>query len=106
MITFRALLATGALLGLTATAQARDAFSVTGMGENFAVEYAPGYSGNIVGGGSATQRSSGESGQILYSDATAARRTAGVPTFVGGNEGDVVYQPVPVRGTTPMGSQR
>ncbi|HWX49392.1 MAG TPA: hypothetical protein VNZ61_15160 [Roseomonas sp.] len=106
MITFRALLATGALLGFAGTAQAQDAFAVTGIGENFAVRYAPDYRGNVLGGGSTNLRDGGESLQIHYPDVLAPRPSAGIPAFVGGKEGDILYRPLPVGSTTMAADRR
>ncbi|EHL98822.1 hypothetical protein HMPREF9946_03466 [Acetobacteraceae bacterium AT-5844] len=72
---------------------AEPAFHVTGKGENFAVEYDPGYTGNIVGGGDRIARQlTGDATQAEYAN-PVARQAPGTPVFRGGREGDVVYLP-------------
>ncbi|MBC9207593.1 hypothetical protein IBL26_12180 [Roseomonas aerophila] len=92
----RTLLAATALLSLSAFgASAQEPFRVTGRGENFAVEYAPGYTGNIVGGGAAPHVASGDTTQADYAHPVYEHAAPGIPTFRGGREGDVVYLPAP-----------
>ncbi len=94
MKSFHILLAAAAMFGVAAgAAQAREAVRVTGNGENFAVEYDPSYTGNIVGGGDTIARP-------LTGDATQAdyvrphtSKAQGIPTFAGGRHGDIVYTP-------------
>ncbi|HWL80853.1 MAG TPA: hypothetical protein VNR89_07870 [Roseomonas sp.] len=96
----RTLLAATALLGLGGgLAQAQEAFTVAGTGENFAVSYAPGYTGNILGGGFATVADAGQNTRIVYADTTLGRKASGIPVLTGGQEGTVIYLPAPA---TPM----
>jgi hypothetical protein len=98
MTPIRILLAATAMMGMSSLgAQAEEPFHVTGQGENFAVEYAPGYTGNIVGGGTSPRTSSGDAGQAEYAIPTNGIAAPGIPTFRGGREGDVVYIPAPTR---------
>lgn len=67
--------------------------TVTGTGENFAVEYGADYRGNIVGGGSTQIQGGGQDEHIIYRDATFTQRRAGVAKDTGG-EGHLVYLPL------------
>jgi hypothetical protein len=84
MTTFRSLFAAAAA-----------PLTVTGTGENFAVEYAPGYIGSIVCGGAVRVigNGNGKSQQIAHLDRRFAQQPAGIPVFVGGSEGTVAYLP-------------
>lgn len=95
MNTPRTLLAAAALLGLAGTAQAQDTIQVVGQGENFAVRYAPEYGGNILGGGFVREVALGQNSRILYADQGIGQKAPGIPTFVGGQNGEVVYLPAP-----------
>jgi hypothetical protein len=93
MINFRTLLAAAALIGASSTAFAAP-LTVVNQGESFAVEYAEGYTGNIVGGGAVRVAGQGESQQIAHLDGRFVEQTAGIPVFVGGSEGTVAYLPL------------
>jgi hypothetical protein len=95
MNTIRTLLAALLVAGAAGAAQAQEPFQVTGNGENFAVEYAPGYTGNIVGGGVLRDTTTGKDPRAIYT-APNVSQTAGIPSFTGGSQGDVVYTPVGV----------
>ncbi|MBO1073139.1 hypothetical protein [Roseomonas marmotae] len=71
------------------------------QGEQVAVEYPPGHTGNIVGGGATRTEGNGESLHIHHEDAAFARPAPGIPVFTGGSEGDVTYLPVDGGGTNP-----
>jgi hypothetical protein len=81
-------------LALTISAGVAQAqmLTITGNGENFAVEYGPGHVGNIVGGGPVTLTGGAREGQILYQDTSFAQRRAGVAVDMGG-ESPLVYLP-------------
>lgn len=66
--------------------------TITGTGENFAVEYAPDHVGNIVGGGPVTLTGGAQDGLILYQDMSFAQRRAGIARDMGG-ESPLVYLP-------------
>lgn len=87
------LLAALALLGLGGAAQAREPFVVTGQGEEFAVQYDPAYTGNIVGGGYAAFVGNGHESQIVYADPTIGRRAPGIPVMIGGEHAEIAYLP-------------
>ncbi|MFD1109939.1 hypothetical protein [Pseudoroseomonas ludipueritiae] len=93
MSTFRTLLAATALLGAASAAASAAPLTVTNQGENFAVSYAPGYTGNIVGGGFVRLEGNNRSLRIIHEDASFARQAAGIPVFTGGSEGNVAYLP-------------
>jgi hypothetical protein len=93
MSSFRTLLAAAALVGFSGAAALATPLTVTGTGENFAVAYAPDYTGNIVGGGVVRVTGNGESQQIAHLDRRFAQQPAGIPVFVGGSEGTVAYLP-------------
>jgi hypothetical protein len=83
----------GALaLGISAGLAQAQTLTITGNGENFAVEYGAGHVGNIVGGGAVTLLGGGEDEQILHGDASFARRPMGIPVDPGG-ERELVYLP-------------
>lgn len=67
--------------------------TILGQGENFAVEYAPGYSGNVVGGGHVRVFRNGENLEVQHHDDRFAMRSPGIPFFTGGSEGSIVYLP-------------
>ncbi|MXP65075.1 hypothetical protein E0493_17145 [Roseomonas sp. M0104] len=85
----RSLFAALALLGLAGAAQAQD-LTVTDRGENFAVQYDPSYTGNIVGGGYARFAQLGQNTTIAYADPSIGNRAPGTPVDLGGHS-DVVY---------------
>lgn len=88
-------------LALTISAGVAQAqmLTITGNGENFAVEYGPGYVGNIVGGGPVTLTGGAKDGLILYQDTSFAQRRAGIAMDMGG-ESPLVYLPqVPTTST-------
>lgn len=66
--------------------------TVTGTGENFAVDYGPSRGGNILGGGAVDLQGGGHDGRIIYRDASFARRRDGTVMDQGG-EGHLVYLP-------------
>ena len=87
---FRTLIATTALLGAPALAQATDYPRLVGSGENVTVDYGPGPHGNILGGGpTSVTLGSEQHVTITYLDqATVQRRTDGrVPVMVDSGEG-------------------
>jgi hypothetical protein len=90
MNSIRTLLAALLVAGAAGAAQAQEPFQVTGRGENFAVEYAPDYTGNIVGGGEVLTTTTGKDPRVVYADPNVSQ-TAGIPSFTGGSQGDVVY---------------
>jgi hypothetical protein len=93
MNAFRTLLAAAALVGASSTAFAAP-LTVVDQGEAFSVQHEAGYTSNIVGGGGTVSlTSNGESQEITYANASFAQRTAGIPVFVGGSEGNVAYAP-------------
>jgi hypothetical protein len=92
MTAFRSLFAAAALMGAAANASAA-LLTVTGTGENFAVAYASGSTGTIVGGGAVRVTGNGESQQIAHLDHRFAQQPAGIPVFVGSSEGTVAYLP-------------
>jgi hypothetical protein len=94
MSSIRTLLAAAALVGLSGATAFATPLTVVNQGENFAVEYDAGYTGNIVGGGTVRVAGQGESQVIAYSDPGFANRSAGIPVFTGGSEGSVAYLPV------------
>jgi hypothetical protein len=77
--------------------------TITGNGENFAVEYGSGHASNIVGGGTVEIVGGAREGQILYQDASFAQRRLGIAVDMGG-EGPLVYLP-PIS-TSPMMTAR
>lgn len=81
-------------LALTISAGVAQAqmLTITGNGENFAVEYGPGHVGNIVGGGPVTLTGGAQDGLILYQDMSFAQRRAGIARDMGG-ESPLVYLP-------------
>lgn len=87
-----ALLAAGLALGATSTLHAQEA--VVNQGEQFHVSYPAGYTGNIVGGGETVTVTAGRYPQVNYTGAFH-EASAGIPVFVGGNEGGVAYLPTP-----------
>jgi hypothetical protein len=91
---FRNAILSAALLtaGLVGAAHAQD-LQVINQGEQFAVEYPAGYTGNIVGGGVTRVASQGENVQIAHLDSRFAQQPAGIPVFVGGSEGSIAYVP-------------
>lgn len=93
MSAFRTLLAATALLGAASAAASAAPLTVTSQGENFAVEYAPDYTGNIVGGGFVRLQGNNQSLRIIHDDASFARQASGIPVFTGGSEGHVAYLP-------------
>jgi hypothetical protein len=93
MTAFRTLLAATALLGAATAAASAAPLAVTSQGESFAVEYAPDYTGNIVGGGFVRTEGNNRSLRIIHEDASFARQSAGIPVFIGGSEGNVAYLP-------------
>jgi hypothetical protein len=74
--------------------------TITGNGENFAIEYGSGHVGNIVGGGTVEIVGGAREGQILYQDASFAQRRGGTAVDMGG-EGPLVYLP-PLSTSTMM----
>jgi hypothetical protein len=66
--------------------------SITGHGENFALDYGSGHAGNIVGGGPVALVGGAREGDILYQDPSFAQRRAGVARDLGG-ESPLVYLP-------------
>lgn len=93
MSAFRTLLAATALLGAASAAATAAPLAVTSQGENFAVDYAPDYTGNIVGGGFVRLEGNNQSLRIIHQDDRFARQAAGTPVFTGGSEGSVAYLP-------------
>ncbi|RKK01827.1 hypothetical protein EBE87_02575 [Pseudoroseomonas wenyumeiae] len=89
---FRSAILSAALLmtGLAGAAQAQE-LQVINQGEQFEVHYPAGYTGNIVGGGAVRVAGQGESQQIAHIDSRFVERSAGIPVFVGGSEGNVAY---------------
>ncbi|MFC7553386.1 hypothetical protein ACFQU7_15720 [Pseudoroseomonas wenyumeiae] len=94
MSALRTLLAATALLGAASAAASAAPLAVINQGESFAVEYAPGYAGNIVGGGFVRLEGNNRSLRIIHEDPSFARRAAGIPVFTGGSEGNVAYLPI------------
>ncbi|RKK03941.1 hypothetical protein EBE87_03435 [Pseudoroseomonas wenyumeiae] len=94
MYALRTLLAATALLGAASAAASAAPLAVINQGESFAVEYAAGYAGNIVGGGFVRLEGNNRSLRIIHEDPSFARRAVGIPVFTGGSEGDVAYLPV------------
>jgi hypothetical protein len=101
MKTMQSILGALALTFSTGLAQAQ-MLTVTGTGENFAVEYGAGHSGNIVGGGAVELRGGAQDGLIVYRDASFAQR-GGIAMDPGG-EGQLVYLP-PVPSSTLMSAR-
>jgi hypothetical protein len=94
------LAAAAALLGFSAAAaSAAEPITVLSQGENFAVSYAPGYEGNVLGGGAVRVEGQGESQRIAYADGSLARRVPGLAVQVGGGNGDIVYLPLAASAT-------
>jgi hypothetical protein len=93
MNVFRTLLAAAALVGTSASAFAAP-LTVVSQGETFSVQYEDGYAGNIVGGGAVRVVGQGASQQIAYANPSLAHRSAGIPVFTGGSEGNVAYLPI------------
>ena len=100
MNAIRILLPAAALLGFATLAQAQEPFTVASQGESFAVEYAADYRGNILGGGVAHFEGQGRNATVRYADPTLGRRAAGLAVDRGGQNGDVVYLPLPQRAST------
>lgn len=96
----RTLLAAAALMGLAAGSAMAQPLTVTGRGENFAVTYDESYTGNVVGGGAVRTEGNGQNLRIVHEDARFAHRSAGIPIFEGGSEGNVVYLPPAVANTS------
>jgi hypothetical protein len=94
MSSFRTLLAAAALVGFSGAAALATPLTVTGTGENFAVAYAPSYTGNIVGGGVVASETRGKDNRVAYAQANHSM-TSGIPVFVGGSEGNVAYLGAP-----------
>jgi hypothetical protein len=93
MSALRTLLAATALLGAASATATAAPLAVTSQGENFAVDYAPDYTGNIVGGGFVRTEGNNRSLRIIHQDPSFARQAAGIPVFTGGSEGNVAYLP-------------
>ncbi|MXP62303.1 hypothetical protein E0493_02920 [Roseomonas sp. M0104] len=107
MTASRTLFAAAALLGMSGTlAQAQDALTVTGTGENFAVSYAAEHTGNILGGGFAKVVDQGRNSRIVYADPALGQKASGLPVFTGGQEGAVVYLPAPAAPLTMADNRR
>jgi hypothetical protein len=93
-IMFRNTMLTAALLAAgfvsTNAALAAEPFTVFSQGENFSVTYAPGYTGNIVGGGTVISTGGGKDTTVRYARPNHVA-SVGIPVFQGGSEGDVAY---------------
>lgn len=87
--------------GLSGAAQAQQ---VINQGEQFAVQYPPGYMGNVVGGGEIL-RTVGESPRVIYSEPLHSATPPGIPFQPGGQDRDVVYLPVPQAGGQHMATR-
>jgi hypothetical protein len=81
-------------VGFSGAAALATPLTVTGTGENFAVAYAPDYTGNIVGGGVVASETRGKDNRVVYAQANHAM-TSGIPVFTGGSEGNVAYLAAP-----------
>ena len=90
MNAIRTLLSALVIAGAAGAAQAQEPFQVTSQGENFAVEYAPGYTGNVVGGGEVVRTTTGKNPRVVYADPNVSQ-SVGIPSFTGGSQGNVVY---------------
>jgi hypothetical protein len=88
----RTLLAAAALLGLSGAAAIAAPLTVSGTGENFAVQYDATYSGNIVGGGIVASETRGKDNRVVYANPNHVRMV-GIPVQAGGSEGEVSYLP-------------
>jgi hypothetical protein len=98
-------LLTGATLA-AGTAAAQDAglgqAGLVNQGEQLHVPYAPGHTGNIVGGGSVTVLYQGaRESTIIHHDDAFTFAADGTPVDTGGRAGEVVYLP-PGQLTDPM----
>ena len=93
MSALRTLFAATALLGAASAAASAAPLATATQGESFAVAYAPGYAGNIVGGGFVRLEGNSRSLRIIHEDASFAHQAAGIPVFTGGSEGNVAYLP-------------
>lgn len=87
------------LIGPASVAQPADLADGQGQmvgrltGDATRAQYSDDYTGNIVGGGDRiSQRLSGDATSAQYTN-PHVRRAPGIPTFVGGREGDIVYVP-------------
>jgi hypothetical protein len=95
MAKFPTLVAIIAIMGISGVgAAAREPVQVY-QGESFSTQYAPGFTGNIVGGGTLPRTYSGDASQADYAVPNFSRTAPGIPTFRGGAEGDIEYLPVP-----------
>jgi hypothetical protein len=85
-------MASVALLALAqpAPAGAADIVVIT-QGEQFQVDYPPGHTGNIVGGGQVRVVGQGESQRVVHLEQRFTRQRPGLPVFVGGSHGHVAY---------------
>lgn len=91
MIKIRSLFGALALTISAGMAQAQ-MLTITGNGENFALDYGPGHTGNIVGGGPVTLTGGAQDGLILYQDTSFAQRRGGIARDMGGGS-PLVYLP-------------
>jgi hypothetical protein len=84
-------------LALTISAGAAQAqmLTITGNGENFAVEYGTSHVGNIVGGGPVTLTGGAQDGLILYQDTSFVQQRADIARDMGGESPLVYLQQVP-----------
>jgi hypothetical protein len=95
MAKFSTLVAAMAIVGVGGVdAVAREPVQMY-QGESFSQQYAPGFTGNIVGGGTSPRTYSGDATQADYALPNRVRAAPGIPTFRGGPEGDIEYLPVP-----------
>lgn len=80
-------LAVGGLAG-AAAAQAQDHPRVSGGGENFAIDYGPNPTNNVLGGGRTVVSGGGENLVIRYLDPHVVQRppSGRILTVLGGNE--------------------
>jgi len=88
-------IAAAALLGLTGASMV-SAQVVPGhmQGESFSVSTDPSRTNNLVGGGHLRTTGGGDDMQIQYEKTFTGASSAGIPSWSGGQNGDVVYTPL------------
>lgn len=100
-------IATVALLGMTGASLA-SAQVVPGymQGESFSVSADPGRTNNLVGGGHLRTMGAGDHMQIEYEKSFGGGSSAGIPSWSGGKNGDIIYTPLSGAGARYASTRR
>ena len=89
-------IATAVLLGLSgahmASAQVVPGYT---QGESFSVATDASRTNNLVGGGHLRTTGAGDHMQVEYEKGFSSGSSAGIPSWSGGKNGDLVYTPIP-----------